>query len=112
MHPAKETNVRTVYERLRIDMSDMITQGEALARLATSKDPRYKECGERFAHVLDVVEIMKLREFRKDFFINECVRIGTLLAERMEDAEGWHDVSRIEPAKRELAGVTDGQTDG
>ena len=53
----------------------------------------------------DVVEIMKLREFRKDFFIRECRRIGALLAERMEDAEGWHDVSRIEPAKRELSTV-------
>ncbi len=57
----------------------------------------------------DVVEIMKIREFRKDFFIRECRRIGTLLAERMEDAEGWHDSSRVEPAKRELAGVHDGQ---
>ena len=50
----------------------------------------------------DVVKTMKVREFRKDFFINECRRIGALLAERMEDAEGWHDTSRIEPAKKEL----------
>jgi len=57
----------------------------------------------------EVVEIMKVREFRKDFFIRECRRIGALLAERMEDAEGWHDASRIEPAKRELAGVHDDQ---
>ncbi len=51
----------------------------------------------------ECVTVMKQREFRKDFFIRECRRIGTLLAERMEDAEGWHDVSRIEPAKRELS---------
>lgn len=55
----------------------------------------------------DVVKTMKVREFRKDFFIRECERIGALIAERMEDAEGWHDNSRIEPAKRELAGVHD-----
>ncbi len=51
----------------------------------------------------EVVEIMKVREFRKDFFIRECRRLGALLAERMEDAEGWHDTSRIEPAILELA---------
>lgn len=57
----------------------------------------------------DVVETMKRREFRKDFFIHECRRIGALLAERMEDAEGWHDTSRIEPAKRELTTLHDDQ---
>lgn len=50
----------------------------------------------------EVVETMKVREFRKDFFIIECKRLGTLLAERMEDAEGWHDLSRVEPAKESL----------
>jgi len=50
------------------------------------------------------VKILKRREFRKQLFINEATRLGALLAERMEDAEGWHDVSRIEPAKRQLAG--------
>jgi len=50
-----------------------------------------------------VVEIIKRREFRKDLFIRECQRLGALLAERMEDAEGWHDASRIEPAKKSLA---------
>jgi len=50
----------------------------------------------------DVVKVMKVREFRKEVFQNECWRLGTLLAERMEDAEGWHDVSRIEPAKAAL----------
>ncbi len=52
----------------------------------------------------EVVEIIQTREFRKDLFISECQRLGTLLAERMEDAEGWHDASRIEPAKKALAG--------
>ena len=51
----------------------------------------------------ECVEVLEKREFRKDVFQRECWRLGTLLAERMEDAEGWHDVSRIEPAKRALA---------
>ncbi len=50
------------------------------------------------------VDILKTRVFRKDFFVHECYRLGNLLAERMEDAEGWHDTSRIELAKKELAG--------
>lgn len=50
----------------------------------------------------DVVEVIKTREFRKDLFVREATRLGYLLAERMQDAEGWHDYSRIEPAKRQL----------
>jgi len=49
-----------------------------------------------------VVTAIRTREYRKDLFQRECHRLGTLLAERMEDAEGWHDTSRIEPAKRSL----------
>ena len=51
----------------------------------------------------DAVEVLKRREYRKDLFIDAARRLGTLLAERMEDAEGWHDASRQEPARRELA---------
>ena len=51
-----------------------------------------------------VVDVMRRREFRKDTFTHEARRLGTLLAERMEDAEGWHDTSRIEPAKEQLRG--------
>lgn len=49
-----------------------------------------------------VVTKLKRREFRKDLFQSEAVRLATLLAERMEDAEGWHGVKREEPARRSL----------
>lgn len=51
------------------------------------------------------VRMMKVREMRKDLFIRAAERLGTLLAERMEDAEGWRDASRIEPARHQLGGV-------
>ena len=51
----------------------------------------------------ETVTCLKMREFRKTLFIAEAHRLGTLLAERMEDAEGWHDASRVEPAKQELS---------
>jgi hypothetical protein len=54
-----------------------------------------------------VVEKMLAKKFRKDKFIAECHRLGSLLAERMEDAEGWNDESRIEPAKKELKNAID-----
>lgn len=54
-----------------------------------------------------VVEVLRLKEFRKHLFVGEATRLGRLLAERMEDAEGWHDYSRIEPARRELTGPGD-----
>lgn len=50
------------------------------------------------------VSMMRRREFRKDLFKDACRRLGALLAERMEDAEGWHDSSRIEPAREQLGG--------
>lgn len=51
------------------------------------------------------VEVLKRKQFRKDLFVREAQRMATLLAERMEDAEGWHDASRIEPAKKALKGA-------
>ena len=50
----------------------------------------------------EVVEMIWTRQFRKDLFMDQARNLGALLAERMEDAEGWHDLSRVEPAKREL----------
>ncbi len=51
-----------------------------------------------------VAEVMRRKQYRKDLFIRACKQLGSLLAERMEDAEGWHDASRIEPAKKQLRG--------
>jgi len=50
----------------------------------------------------ETVEVLRKREFRKEHFIRAASNLGAMLAERMEDAEGWHDTSRIEPAKAQL----------
>lgn len=50
----------------------------------------------------EAVEVLQTRQFRKDLFIAQAHNLGALLAERMEDAEGWHDQSRVEPAKAQL----------
>lgn len=52
-----------------------------------------------------VVTLMRKREYRRGLFRAACERLGALLAERMEDAEGWHDVERIEPARKQLGGT-------
>lgn len=44
----------------------------------------------------DVCEVIKTRQFRKDLFVQEATRLGQLLAERMEDKEGWHGENRAE----------------
>lgn len=49
-----------------------------------------------------VAEVLRLKQYRRDLFVKQCQCLGELLAERMEDAEGWHDVSRMEPAKAQL----------
>lgn len=40
------------------------------------------------------VEVLKTKQFRKDLFIAESKRLGALLAEYMEDKEGWHGEDR------------------
>ncbi len=49
--------------------------------------------GDMFA---EAVKVLKRREYRKTLFIDEARRLGTRLAERMEDKEGWHGVERQE----------------
>lgn len=51
-----------------------------------------------------VVTQMRKREIRHDILARGCDRLGRKLAQEMQDAEGWHDASRIEPAKRRLSG--------
>lgn len=50
------------------------------------------------------VKIMQRKEYRRDLFRLATERLAMLLADRMEDAEGWHDQSRIEPARKQLGG--------
>lgn len=49
-----------------------------------------------------VIDMLRTKVMRKDLFVMAAERLGALLAERMEDAEGWHDQSRVEPARKEL----------
>src|SRR5882672_1444800 len=58
-----------------------------------------------FERMLDkTVTALKRKEFRKELFIAEATRLGALLVERKEDAEGWHDASRMDPARQQLIG--------
>lgn len=53
----------------------------------------------------EVVRTLQTKQLRKRLFKREAERLGALLAERMEDAEGWHDSDRIEPAREQLGGT-------
>lgn len=50
------------------------------------------------------VQMMRTKSTRKDLFLHAAANLGALLAERMGDAEGWHDESRVEPARQQLGG--------
>jgi hypothetical protein len=52
-----------------------------------------------------IITMLQQKEFRRKIFLEEARRLGGLLADRMEDAEGWHDSDRIEPARQELGGT-------
>lgn len=50
------------------------------------------------------IEVMKKREFRRDLLLEAARVLAGQMANRLEDAEGWHDESRKEPAQAALGG--------
>lgn len=52
----------------------------------------------------DVVELIRTKELRRDVLKRLAVQLAGQMADRLEDAEGWHDPSRVEPARKELGG--------
>ena len=48
------------------------------------------------------VTMMKQRTLRRDLLREAAVRLAMQVADRLEDSEGWHDSSRIEPARQAL----------
>ena len=54
------------------------------------------------ASMSDVVEVIQRKHIRKDLFIRAAKNLAASMAERMEDAEGWHDERRVEPARKSL----------
>jgi hypothetical protein len=50
------------------------------------------------------VTMMKAREMRRDLLFDAAKMLAGQMADRMQDAEGWHDASRIEPARKALGG--------
>lgn len=51
-----------------------------------------------------VVEMMRTKEMRRTVFKELAVQLAGQMADRMEDAEGWHDPDRIKTARDALGG--------
>lgn len=45
------------------------------------------------------IEVLRMKQLRKDLFTDEATHLGILLAERMEDKEGWHGMDRADHLK-------------
>lgn len=52
----------------------------------------------------DTIPMMRAREMRRRILIQTAMQLANQMADRMEDAEGWHDPERIEPARQSLGG--------
>jgi hypothetical protein len=50
------------------------------------------------------VTMMKTREMRRDILLRTAAMLAGQMADRMQDAEGWHDARRVEPARNALGG--------
>lgn len=48
----------------------------------------------------DIVDVIKLKKFRRDLFDGSCRRMGERLANYMEDREGWHGDGRRETIEK------------
>lgn len=51
-----------------------------------------------------VASLLRTREMRRKLFEHIATSLGVQMADRLEDAEGWHDPERIEPARKSLGG--------
>jgi hypothetical protein len=52
----------------------------------------------------EAVTMMRVKEMRRKIFVQAAQQLAMQMADRMEDAEGWHDPERIGPAREELGG--------
>lgn len=52
----------------------------------------------------ETVALMKTREMRRRLLMDAACQLAGQMADRMEDAEGWHDPERIEPARKAIGG--------
>jgi hypothetical protein len=50
------------------------------------------------------VTMMRTKEMRRVIFKQAAQQLAGQMSDRMEDAEGWHDPERIEPARKQLGG--------
>lgn len=57
-----------------------------------------------FGSMSDTVKLMRIREMRRQVLIETAKQLAGQMTDRMEDAEGWHDVSRIDTARAALGG--------
>jgi hypothetical protein len=48
------------------------------------------------------IKTIRTKSYRKELFIHEAGRLGAMLAERMEDSEGWHGADRVDRATESL----------
>ena len=66
---------------------------EAFAELVIPLNVR-PPCPYEVTKIDDVIDIMRKKVIRKERLADLCVRMGHLLAERLEDEEGWHGLDR------------------
>lgn len=50
----------------------------------------------------DAVELIRTKELRRVILRDTALRLSGQIADHLQDAEGWHDASRIEPARAAL----------
>ncbi len=93
-------------ERWKLEMSMVGPFGERydvaieLDRFTAGEFMRLKPPVPGLVNFDDAVDILKTREFRKQLFTKTATRLGTSLAERMEDKEGCQGVDRAEKLDR------------
>jgi hypothetical protein len=51
-----------------------------------------------------VAELVRTKEMRRKLFMQVAEQLVGQMADHMEDAEGWHDPERVDPARKALGG--------
>lgn len=103
--------------QLFFDMAIVDEYGRVHGRIRQPIDDRAAFMGERIADDMRAgvagfspmgspfeatVEILKVKEFRRDLLKSQASRCGGALADHLEDREGWHGIERQAAVEKSL----------
>ena len=110
--------MRSTALRIRVELRDAFGEVQGRVEFELPEEAAFK--GQTFAEdfraevelgsmpIDGAVEIMSVKKFRRSLLVSEARRAGALLADHLEDREGWHGEERRERVEDHFRGKPKG----